>query len=425
MRRMIFTLVAALLLLPATAQTIQHKRKVDAFGDKAAADSLDLYGILHDNAPGDFPASGVPYATLVGRGGNFVLGAGGFVKALAGWDIGHPMTNPDEFITSQIPVGPTDGDGSRFNLSARQTHLFVNFVAFPGRANELGAFVGANFLDVGYMPVVQYAYLKFRGFKAGYDNTLFSDPGCGPPAVDYEGPCSNTCSPVAGMSYTWRRGAWQAGLGIELPQVSFTVEEGRSRQVYQRVPDVPLAGQFSWDGGDSWVRASAIMRTLTYRDQTARRNYNCLGYGFQLSGAEVFLDRFTAYWQGVWGRGIASMLQDTAGEGLDLVPSPFDASRLTPVMLWGGFLALRCDICDRLAASATYSHVRTYGHPYAGGTTPWGDLYKSAQYFCVNCFFEACSFLEFGAEYIWGRRTNYDGLSGADNRLQASAQFTF
>lgn len=411
-------------LMEAGAQAIQNPRKVKAFGDKEAADSLDLYNLLHDNAPGDFPASGVPYVTVVGNQGRFVVGAGGFVKALMGWDFGHPIPNPDEFITSEIPMHPMSGDGGRFNLSARQTHLFVNFVGFPGTSHEVGAFVSANFLSDDYMPVLQYAYLKYRGLKAGYDNTIFSDPACGPPTVDYEGPSSNTCSPVAGIGYTWRHSQWELQGGFQLPQYSFTVIPGRTTTVTQRMPDIPLGVRYSWGGGSCWARASAIFRLLTYRDEVSRSNSSRPGYGFQMSGSQYFLDRFTFFWQGVWGKGIASLVQDTADQGLDLTPSAGGTSMTTP-MMWGGFLCLRCDICQYLATSATYSQVRTYAERYADADAPWGDLYKYAQYISANAFLSLSSYFEVGVEYIWGRRTDYSGLKCADNRIQGSLQFTF
>lgn len=424
--RVISILLLAVLLTMSSAvgQTIQQPRKVKVFGDTAAADTLDIYGLLNGNAPGDFPTSGVPYAVVVGKGGKFVVGAGGFIKAVAGWDFGHPIASADEFITSQIPMRPMEGDGSRFNLSARQSELYVNFVALPGQKDQIGAFVGVNFLDDGYMPVVQYAYLKWRGLKAGYDNTLFSDPACGPPTVDYEGPCSNTCSPNAVVSYTYDFGPWTVAAGAELPQASFTIVEGKTKEVTQRVPDIPIAVKYSWDSGNSWVRGSAILRALTYRDMVISRNYSCAGYGFQVSGVETFLNRFTLYYQGVWGKGIGSMLQDTQGEGLDMVPVGEEA-RLKPVMLWGGFVGLRCDICDRLAMSATYSQERTYADAFEGGATERGNLYRYAQYVSANIFFSATEFLEVGLENIWGRRVNYDGMKCGDDRLQCSLQFTF
>ena len=403
-----------------------EESKVSMFGHPESVDSASVYSILHHNAPEDFQISGVPSVALVGKHGKFIVGMGGYAKVVVGCDIGHPIPSADEFITSQIPMGPMDGDGSRFNLSAKQSHLFVNFVALPGSGNEIGVFLSANFLN-DYMPVLQFAYLKYRGIQAGYDYSLFSDPSCGAMAVDYEGPCSSTANPVAGISYTYEpkpHGRWAFSVGAELPQYSFTVVDDKTKTVYQRVPDFPVAAKYAWNNGNSWVRTSAIFRTLTYREIPVKQNHNSFGYGFQLSGAVNFLDKLTLYYQGVWGRGIGSMIQDTVDEGLDLCPSD-DGNSLKPVMLWGGFASLQYDISSKLCASTTYSQLRTYAHKFQDGSTPWGDLYKYAQYISTNIFYHITSYLDVGLEHIWGRRTNYDGSKAGDNRIQAAIQLSF
>lgn len=426
MKRLLILGLALCQLSVAFSYNSREEHKITTFGNKEALDSTNIYGILHHNAPEDFQISGVPSVAVVGKNGKFLLGLGGFVKAVVGWDFGHPISSPDEFITSQIPMVPVDGDGSRFNLSAQQSHIFINFVALPGTGNEIGAFVSANLLN-GYAPMLQFAYLKYRGLQAGYDYTLFSDPSCGAPAVDYEGPSSNTSNPVAGISYTWEpepHGRWEVSGGIELPQTSFTTVEGKTKKVYQQMPDIPLAGKFSWDEGNSWVRTSVILRNLTYRNILERKNHNKFGYGFQVSGAVNFLQRLTFFYQGVWGIGISSLVQDAVDEGLDLVPVK-NGNALKPVEALGGFGSLLYEISSRFSASVTYSQFRTYIKPYEDGSTPWADQYKYAQYVSANVFFQATSYFSIGLEHIWGRRVNYDGLKCADNRLQAGFQLSF
>ena len=426
MKRIILLSALALLAASATAQAPKTERKITTFGHKEDIDSTQLYGILHHNAPEDFRNPGVPAVAVVGKDGKFVLGVGGFIKAVTGVDFGHPIPDPDQFITSQIPMEDMDGDGTRYNLSAQQTKLFINFVALPGTGNEIGAFISANLMN-DYTPMLEYAYLKYRGIEAGYDNTVFSDPSCGAPAVDYEGPCSNTANPVGGINYTWEphpHGRWLVAAGIQLPQYSFTTYEGRTKSVYQRFPDIPIAGKFAWDDGNSWVRASAIFRTLTYRDVISKINHNKFSYGFQLSGGWNFLEKLTLYYQGVWGKGIGSIIQDTQDEGLDLTPCD-DGYGLEPVELCGGFLALLYEINDRFSSSVTYSQLRTYAKKFEGGETAWGDMYKYAQYVSANVFCNVTSYFQVGLEHIWGRRTNYDGTKCADNRLQLAFQLSF
>lgn len=426
MKGYIFTALLSLMAISMAPVSAQTAKNVYFLGSSNAVDSVSMAEKFVENAPGDFPVEAVPGAVYVGKDGKFMLGVGGFIKAVAGFDFGHPIDNADEFITSQIPMMPMDGNGTRFNLSAKQTHIYLNFIALPGSGDEIGAFVSANLLD-DYVPTVQYAYLRYRGFKAGYDNTLFSDPACGAPSVDYEGPCSNTASPVAGLSYIWsprKKPQWEVGAGIELPQTSFTTVDGKTNAVYQRMPDIPVAARFKWDDGASWLRTSAIFRCLTYRDDPQKKNYSRFGYGLQLSGALYFLDRFTLYYQGVWGKGVASLVQDTADEGLDLVPSD-NGQSLTPPMEWGGFVGLQCEICPKVLASVTYSQVRVYVNDYADGTTLWPDLYKYTQYINANIFYQPKPFFEIGLENIWGRRVNQDALKCADDRLQLSFQLTF
>lgn len=408
------------------ANIFNGKDEITLVGDRMEVDSTKVYDILLHNAPEDFQEPNVPSVVIVGKKGKFIFGVGGYVKAVDGWDFGHPIESTDEFITSEIPMGPTDGDGSRFSISGKQTHLFLNFVALPGTGNEIGAFVSANLLD-DYKPTLQFAYLKYRGLQAGFDYTLFSDPACGTPAVDYEGPCSFTAIPVAGISYLWEpkpHGRWELALGIELPRSSFTTVEGKNKWVYQRFPDIPLAAKYAWAEGNSWVRLSSIIRTLTYRNLETNVNHNRFGYGFQLSGAVNFLEKLTFFYEGVWGKGIASLIQDGVDQGLDLAPT-YNGNSLSPVMVGGGFCSLQYNISDRFSASATYSQFRTYAQRYKEGSNPWDEQYKYGQYVSTNIFYKASSFFEIGFEYIWGRRVNYDGLKCADNRVQLAFQLSF
>lgn len=427
MRKLISSLLVIACWVGISAHNPKPHQKINTFGYKADIDSASVYESFQKNSPEDFQTQqGIPNAAIIGKGGKFIIGVGGYIKAVVGMDFGHPISTPDEFITSQIPMGSTEGDGAKFNLSAQQSHLFLNFVILPGTDNEVGAFISANFLN-NYVPVLQFAYLKYRGFQGGYDYSLFSDPACSPPAVDYQGPSSNTANPVAGISYSRFFGNsenWELSIGAELPQTSFTTVEGRTKSVNQRVPDIPLAAKYSWNEGNSWVRASAMLRNLYFRDLAQSKNIDKFGYGFQLSGAWNFLEKFTLFYQGVCGKGIASMIQDTLDEGLDMTPSP-NGNTLDPLLIWGGFGSLQYDINERLCCSATYSHVRTYARRYSGGETPWSDLYKYAQYFSTNFFVHVTSYFDVGLEYIYGRRADYSGEKASDNRLQAAFQLSF
>lgn len=76
-------------------------------------------------------------------------------------------------------------------------------------------------------------------------------------------------------------------------------------------------------------------------------------------------------------------------------------------------------------ATASYSHVRTYADSFSGGSTPFGEQYKYAQYVVANLFWTPNSLLQTGIEYLYGRRVDYGGARGHDNRIQAMIALNF
>lgn len=393
------------------------------------SDSVKVYERLHENAPEEFAFSGVPKFAIMGKDESFYLGIGGYMKATAGYDFGHPTGNPNEFITSGIPMSVAPGNEGKFMISAMQSHLFLNFVGLPGSDNEFGAFLGMNFLN-DYAPVLQFAFMKYRGIKAGYDYTMFSDPASQAPTVDYEGPNASTGIQTALVNYTASFGKderWKAGAGFELPNVSMT-DGARAVAVDQRVPSIPAFVQYRW-GSDlnSWVRLSAIVRNMLYNDQASGKNVDKVGWGIELSGSAAVAPGLTTYYQGVYGKGIASYIQDLSDLGMDMAPAPGRPSVLNTVKVWGAYGGLQYNFTDNVFMSACYSHVRTYIPEYGseGAAVAWGDQYKYAQYVTANVFWNINSLLQTGVEYIYGRRVDYSGARAHDNRIQAMLQLSF
>lgn len=380
---------------------------------------------FQDNAP-EGHKDAVPHFAIFGMEDKFYLGIGGTVKVTAGEDWGAPLDNPNEFITYDIEPAPT-GSKSRFHLSAQQSSLFLNFIALPQSENKIGGYVEMYFLN-NYVPVLQYAYLKWRGLKAGYDYSTFSDNGAMPPTIDFEGPNAATAFPLPMVSYTQRFGknkAWSASLGLELSQYSITTNN-YTRTVTQGIPDIPAAIKYSWNKGEDWMRASAIIRNLQYHNTPADKNVDILGWGVSLSGTSEFLPNLRGYWTGVYGHGIASYIQDLTGNQLDLTPRGTSRA-LKATKTWGAFGGLQYNFTPNVYCSASYSHVRNYAEPWSPqvGNSDYPGDYKYAQYAVGNVFWNINSILTTGLEYIWGRRVNNDGTQAHTNRLQAMLQLSF
>lgn len=379
--------------------------------------------ILEENAP-EGGADMVPKFGLIGKEGKFYLGIGGKVKGTIGVDLGDPIDNPNEFVTADIePVGP--GNHTKFQLSAMQSNLFVNFVAFPGSDNQLGAFVSMNLLD-NYTPALEYAYLKYRGIKIGYDYSVFSDNGALPPTIDYEGPNASTAVQKPNISYSisfGKRKAWTAMVGLDLPQVNI-INSARSRSVNQAAPDIPIAIRYAWADGAGWIKASAIMRNMNYFNENAGKNIDVVGWGVSLSGTTEIAPGLSGYWQGVYGHGIASLFQDLSDQDVDLTPCG-TGSALKASKSWGAFGGLTYRISDKVSITGAYSHIRNYQKKWTGGSAPFAEQYKYAQYVVGNVLWDISPIVSTGIEYLYGRRVNNDGSQAHLNRLQAMLQVSF
>ena len=75
---------------------------------------------------------------------------------------------------------------------------------------------------------------------------------------------------------------------------------------------------------------------------------------------------------------------------------------------------------ERWTSSIGYSTTRV------DNTTLQGTgAFKSGEYASVNLLAAPASNLLFGPELLWGKRTDKDGASGTDVRLQVSLKYTF
>lgn len=387
--------------------------------------STEAFNIFIENAPKSFTAPGMPRFAIVGKEKKFYLGVGGYAKTTVSFDWGNPIRNATNFTTSAIPMSQPAGNGGLIQFSAATSNLFANFVALPGNKNQLGVYISGNFLGNDYGFELQFAYLTYRGFTVGYNYGLFSDVAAAPPTIDYENAPGFTIVPNAVVDYVYKIDSkWSVGIGAELPIASATTNEA-TYMVNQRIPDIPAYVQYSWGKGSSWLRFSAIMRNMQYRDVIADKNRNNTGWGIKMSGSAALCSKLTAFYQAAYGKGITSYFQDIYDGGLDMVPDASDNGRLETVKAWGGYVGLQYNFSKNVYASATYSQVRDYAPEYADGQVAWGNQYEYAQYVVTNVFWKLTPNLQMGVEYLWGKRADMDGTSRHNNRVQSMLQLNF
>lgn len=367
----------------------------------------------------------LPTLSVVSKDRKGYVGIGGCVKGTAGYDFGHVIDDPNEFIISDIPMTQSPGDGGKYQLSAQQTELFLTAGYNPGTKYEVAAYVSGRFLGNNYAFQIENAYVSFMGITAGYGYGLFCDTEAAPNTIDYQGP--NALVTVNGGILDYRYAIndhWSMGIGAELPMASYTDANGQSRKVSQRIPDVPLMVKYSLPSGGQ-VGAAVMLRGLQYRDELRQKNYTNFGYGVRVSGNGTLFGPLEFCFQGLYGRGIASYIQDLNGLGLDMVPDAHTAGKMSAVTGYGLMGGLQYNFSKKVAATAAYSHVRVYPKSYADGATTWSAQYSYGQYAVGNVMWNITSRVQCGVEYLYGRRVNMDGSQAHDNRLQTMLQFSF
>lgn len=391
-------------------------------------DTTEYFITLHANAPKLQNIHNVPRFAILGKEGDFYLGLGTNISAVAVYDFGAPISDPNAFVTSAIPMNLPPGNGAQVRFSGQQSTIYLNVVGLPGSKDQIGAYVSFNFYGDKYTPHLKHAYLKYRNITAGYTYSIFTDIGACPATIDYEGPNAFTAmthGTIAYEPFIDKHKKWRVGVGLDMPENSYT-DAAHTATVTQRVPDIPFYIQHSYCDNDAWIRLSGIVRNMYYRNEIAQKNVDEVGWGVKVSGTTPLFGDLSAYYQGVYGKGIASYIQDLSGGGLDLMPQGDNAANIKPVEVWGALGALQYNFSPRCFATAIYSHVRTYAKPYTTtAATPWGDNFKYAQYVCANVFYDINSIVQVGAEYLYGRRVDYSGLSRHDNRLQGLLRVSF
>ena len=210
---------------------------------------------------------------------------------------------------------------------------------------------------------------------------------------------------------------WSAQLGLDMPDMASFSNWYQTKKVNQRMPDIPFFIQRAWAQEKGWLRFSAIFRDLQYRDM--KENKGVFGWGIKLSGKTPIVGGLSASWEGVFGKGISSYIQDLSGEDMDLLPvkvSENNYDKLESVKVWGAYGSLQYNFGKCAFINFTYSQVRTYGKNWSL-PSDLDSRYKYGQYLTGNLIFNVSSFSQIGVEYLWGRRMNYSGVQAHDNRL--------
>jgi hypothetical protein len=272
---------------------------------------------------------------------------------------------------------------------------------------------------------LRQAYGEWGPVLAGLTHSLFMDADLWPNIIDYWGPAGMSFYRNVQVRYTRVMGAHTVAVALERPATDLDAGAVTANPTYagvaaaSKLPD--LTGQYRLAGGWGYLQVAGLLRWLGYDTPGATGGNpkdNTLGYGLDVSTVVKGGSMATLRLSVLGGKGISYYLNDG---GTDLA---FGGTLASPtaeaVPLLGVFAYVDLAWNERLTSSIGYSSTMVDNTSLQEPTA-----FKTGQYASVNLLASPAPAVLFGPELLWGKRTDRNGASGSDVRLQFSLKYSF
>ncbi len=402
----------------------------------------EIHTILSKARPVEPQSVSVPKFVIRSTNNKFIFAIGGHINPIIGWDLGNNLYEQDDaglnFTTAAIPFPSRHGAKSDFFINALNTQIDFQIVGFGGTENAITAYVkiGTNNNDAHIK--LKRAYINYRGFTAGQVATLMEDgDACQPTTIDPQGPCGEVSTTVFEVNYkSPSYNGFQYAVGVSKPSyyssngVYLGYDHPRYRgeqvadvsDVSQAAPDVPAWIQYG--KGGNRVRLSAMLRCFKYRDLIADKLRYLVGYGVMLSGNLQPCDAVNICYQAAYGRGFGAYIQDIAGMPLSFTPSNDNIGHMSANPMMGLDLGATFNLSKKWQINVVASQARIWNVSSYCTAADATANYKYALYAAGNIFYNITPYLQWGMEYVWGRRMTWNQGGANDSRIQTQIKFT-
>lgn len=363
-----------------------------------------------------------PYFLFMSRSGNLALGMGGVVRMRGYFDWNGSIPSA-AFAPYLIPI-PKDPSSERaLAATPAGAALFFTLIGHNGLFGDYMAFIQAGFSGYGNRDFkLKKAYIQAGDWTAGYATTTFEDTKAEPSTIDSNGAngINTRTNVLVRYMHTFKGGHWTVAGSFEFPSSSFTTDGVNTKACPDYVPDIAAFCQYQWMDGASHIRLSGLARVLSYRDLLREKNHNIFGWGVQLSAVVKALPQLNLYGIASYGRGHESYTADLSMGNLDLLDVPGEAGRLYAPKAVGYVFGASYYFTSKIFANLALSEQRFYPKKGVDGTQ-----YKYGLYGAFNLFWDITPRFEIGAEYLMGKRMNFNGDHANANRVTAMFQLSF
>lgn len=404
---------------------MKKSHKVVYFGDdekKAEIDSVhSMIDKFYVTQYHHFQDPQAPYFLMMSRDATLAMGIGGLVRMRGWYDFDGAMP-VNGFIPYMIPIPEDPANQRRLAATPSGTALFFRIIGSDKTLGNFSAFILAGFdggTDSQFK--LKQSYVTINDWTIGYAPSAFWDQAANPPLIEAQGHTgqANRTAVQLRWCHQFKKG-WSVAVSAEFPQSYARADNANTKAINDWLPDMVAYGQYSWAQGAGHVRLSALARCLPYRDLVEGKNRNVAGWGLQLSAISPVGYNWTLYGEAIAGKGIESYVNDLRISRLDLINDTNRAGRMYAPKCYGFTLGVKYNFRPNVFASISASES-CYKPTSAAGTSE----YKYGLYGMANIFWNMTSRIQAGAEYVIGKRMDYDGAHGDAQRVNLLFQYSF
>lgn len=389
---------------------------------KDKSDSIySLIGRFYADQFRNFQDPQAPYFMFISKNANLAMGIGGLVR-MRGWFDWSGSVPANGFSPYMITIPKDPSAKRKLDATPAGTGLFLTIMAHTPRLGHLKAYIEGNF--DGYQHIgfkLKKAYVTLNDLTVGYATSTFCDPSALAPTIDGAGPNGKIDRTSVLIRYmrTFKE-RWTVGGSFEFPKSYIDAIDGQTKKCPDYVPDLAAMVQYQWDEGLSHIRLSGLLRVMSYRDLITLKNKNVVGWGAMVSGMWKVFNPLTLYASFSAGQGQASYQGDLAIGNYDLIGDYDMPGKMYAPTSYGITAGVKYNFLPNLFACAAFGNMRYCPKKHLNDSE-----YKQGLYGAVNLFWNITSRIQVGAEYLMGKRINFNGAHANANRVDALFQFSF
>jgi hypothetical protein len=396
-------------MVPAVASTGSDGSTGDAVA--TAKSSQD------DDKKNRFLEEGILPGSIKIPGTDVSMKLGGYVKLDFIQDF-DGIGNQSQFKTDTIPVrGTSNADlGGLTTFQAIETRFNVDFRGDTEKG-KFRAFFEGDFYGQGNTFRIRHAFGEFNNLLAGQTWTTFMDLSARPRSLDYEGPDGEVFLRQAMIRWTQPLSRhWTVAFAVENPAGHFVTPTGLTGSARSNLPDFPAFLRYESRRGHFQV--ATLLRQIRFDGTEGSPDVSTLGWGVNSTFRLNTTSQNGLMGQFAFGSGIGRYLESMNAQNADAVFRAGNTLKGLPAR--AGVLGYQHHWNKELQSNIAYAISDLTSD--AGQPPSFINRTQDAR---VNLIWSPYRLIDFGGEFLWGRRDNRDGSHGDARRFQLSMTYNF